>query len=462
MQGLISKYPLDLTGRNPTNLVAGERKLLLNRGNTPFRVVSFDNGGFYANTLTVFDRNGKRLIRGQDYIATYKHVDISDYTGLEVLSAIVILNHSLEQSVTIGAQLVGSDLAFSLDAEEETIAYLEKLPANEVPKWGGLIGDYPQWQPGELQEERWERHHYGYLNESIERIVATLVGGDGEVEDQVRRQIREKYLHFIGSIVTNTLKHINDTNKPHAITKNLVGLGSVANYGVASVEVAIQGTRNDVYLTPMTVLEMAKVFGTNPLEQHINHLYTAHSPTAAQIGVYTRDEFDQMASGKLTTNGTAKDANGVQGWYQSTPNVTIRFSDSSLYTELRSNLKTSYFTKGVLAPTLLGRGNPTSRHYLAANGEWRSFDDLFNSLAKGDSTDIHYAGDIPNPNQALQQIRVTYANIRTYPVGTVVVFRSRYNDEYLNRENGDTPSQWIQYWSNQVAIRGPSDWFILT
>ena len=63
MPSIISKYPLDTTGRSPTNLVSGEKQLLLQRGNTPYRVVSFSQGGFYTPSLKVYDKNFRLLIK---------------------------------------------------------------------------------------------------------------------------------------------------------------------------------------------------------------------------------------------------------------------------------------------------------------------------------------------------------------------------------------------------------------
>jgi len=49
--------------------------------------------------------------------------------------------------------------------------------------------------------------------------------------------------------------HILDLDNPHEVTKTQLGLGSVANYGIASSYVAEQGTSNTYYMTPLRVKE---------------------------------------------------------------------------------------------------------------------------------------------------------------------------------------------------------------
>src|SRR5690606_35165600 len=46
-------------------------------------------------------------------------------------------------------------------------------------------------------------------------------------------------------------EHAKRTDNPHGVTKAQVGLGSVANYGVASQAEAETGTANNKYMTPL-------------------------------------------------------------------------------------------------------------------------------------------------------------------------------------------------------------------
>lgn len=459
MPGLISKYPLDITGRNPTNLVSGEQQLLLNRGDTPHRVVSFKNGGFYAATLRVYDSSFKLLTPKVDYIATYTHVDASAYTGMEICSAVVILNPQIQGSVILGAQMVGGDFAFSLTVEDDTITYLDSLPNGESPEWGAMVGDYPQWQPGELQEERWERHHYGHLNESIERLGAVASGGNGVAEDIERKRIKQRYMDYLDLFTSELSDHIYDRNRPHAITKHDVGLPLVENYASATIAHAQAGTSLTHYLTPLTIEAMLQRFAYLPLKNHMDHLYTAHSPTAAQLNAYTFDQFNAQLDTKLGITETAVNANGVMGYRAAAPGVMVNFGQVNLHNELRLNLNAANFTTGQMQPARLGSGTPTANTILLGNGIWADFRAIYERFTKNTGTDVYYAGYRGSNAAGLQHISSTYANVTAYPVGTVVIFQVSANEQYIGYTNG--ASGWTAYNSYRAAIRAAGGWFVL-
>lgn len=54
---------------------------------------------------------------------------------------------------------------------------------------------------------------------------------------------------------SNIQSHISSTSNPHGVTKAQVGLGSVANYGVATQTEAQTGTATNKYMTPLRVKE---------------------------------------------------------------------------------------------------------------------------------------------------------------------------------------------------------------
>lgn len=459
MTGIKPRYPLDLTGRSPTNLVPGERKILLDRGETPYRVVSFQAGGFYSHSLKVYDSTFKRLKANTDYIATYTHADLSAYTGMEVCSTIVILNPDLTGSVIIGAQIVGSDLAFALGAEDETISYLESLPVGETPVWGGLLGDYPQWQPGELQEALWERHHYGHLNKSIEDIVRAANQGNGEAEDTTRAEIRQLTQVFIDGLDDAVLRHINDTDRPHPITKAHVGLGLVENYPVATLNQAREGSDDGLYLTPQTLQEMLRQFATAPLQEHLDSRFHTHSPTAEQVGTYTTVQLAPRFAAKVGITETVNNAMGFEGYLAANPNQTVRFNQLGLYNELRLNLNAGSISEGVLAPQRLGVGSPGQYAYLGGDGVWRDFMATYRQIANENYTRVYYAGSLGNTTDGLAHIRNTYANATAYPPGTIVVFKVVNNDFHRSYNNGS--SGYTSRESNRAAIRSTSGWFVL-
>lgn len=459
MPSITSIYPLDLTGTNPSNLVAGEKRLLLSRGNTPYRVVSFTQGGFYTPSLKVYDKNFKPLVANKDYVATYKHVDASSYTGIEICSAVVLLNAALTDYVLLDGQMVGSDFAFSQTVEDDTIAYLEGLANGALPTWAGYIGDEPQWQAGELQEDHWEKHHYGYLNASIEQLTMAITAGNGDIEDQVRKAIKDRFNDFISRFQGQVLLHINDHNNPHNLSKDDIGLDQVVNYPVATEAIARAGSSLTHYLTVKGIYAMLDQFGSINLDDHIKVLHTAHNPTAESLGLYTKQQIDSALDKKLPLDGTAADAGGMLGGTVSQPTPARSLSAAEMYSEIRSNLPTSAFTTGRIAPERMGRGTPTKTSVLLATGEWIEFADLYKKYSLGMGNDIYWAGEFANATAGLAAIKSTYTNLEAYPTGTVVIFQitaveTRVYSNGVWTDNSYTPFR--------AAIRSASGWFVLT
>jgi hypothetical protein len=455
---VISKYPLDTTGRSPTNLVPGEKQLLLARGDTPYRVVSFSQGGFYSPSLKVYDKTFKLLTPNVDYIATYKHVDASAYVGIEICSAVVLINAALTDYVLLGGQLVGGDYAFSMTVEDDTIAYLEGLPNGVVPVWAGYIGDEPQWQPGELQEDRWERYHYGNLNSAVERLTAATTSGDGNAETLERNNIRLRYQEFIARFTGQVSSHVNNQANPHGVDKNDVLLDQLQNYAVANTITAKAGVSASHYLTTRGVFDMMAQFGELPLQTHLDARYTTHNPTAAQLNTYIKSAFDTRIETKLPVDGTAVGANGIMGRTTSNPGATVNLSQIPAYNEMRMNLNAANFNVNRVNPARLGINTPTAETLLIATGSWVRFPDLYIWFTAGGGAEIYWAGHQGNNDTALANIRVTFANEAAYPWGTVVIFTVTNVETYRYANGANTPRSHDSF---RACIRTQTGWFVL-
>ncbi|MNX32205.1 hypothetical protein D3C86_624090 [compost metagenome] len=458
MAKVISKYPLDLTGRSPTNLVSGEKHLLLARGNTPYRVVSFSQGGFYTPSLKVYDKNFKLLIERVDYIATYKHVDASAYVGIEICSAVVILKPTITDYVLLGGQLVGSDFAFSLTVEDDTIAYLGTLGAGVLPLWAGFIGDEAQWQPGELQEELWSRPHYGNLNSAVERLTAATTSGNGVAEDIARTDIRTRYQQFMARFTGQVAAHINNHANPHVLDKADIGLEQVTNYPVADSPTARAGSSSAHYLTTRGVFDMVDQFGEIPMRAHLDARYNTHSPTASQLNTYTYAQFDARIDTKLPVGGTAVGANGIMGQPASNPGATVNFGQLPAYFEMRAGLNAYNFNSGRINPALLGIGTPNAGTVFIATGSWLSWHDLYIFLTAGGGSELYWGGYQGNNATALANIQSTFANEAWYPWGTVVLFMVNNLETYSYGNGGNDPHYFDSF---RACIRTRTGWFVL-
>lgn len=71
--------------------------------------------------------------------------------------------------------------------------------------------------------------------------------------------------------------HVNNYNNPHQVTKAQIGLADVPNLSLATRAEAIEGTRNDMFMTPLRVRES--------LGGHLTNTSNPHQVTKAQVGL---------------------------------------------------------------------------------------------------------------------------------------------------------------------------------
>lgn len=100
--------------------------------------------------------------------------------------------------------------------------------------------------------------------------------------------------------------HTDDFGNPHKVTKAQVGLGSVANYPIASTAQAINGTANDVYMTPYLVAQAISSGASQGLSAHMTDFNNPHRVTKGQLGLDLVGNY-ALASVDQAVAGTAND-----------------------------------------------------------------------------------------------------------------------------------------------------------
>lgn len=420
MSDLIPYLPLDLSGTSPINLVANEEQPVLDVDGIAYPVVTLTNGGFYTNGLEVRDKDFNELTPNTDYIATYKHKDASDYTGLEICSAIIILNPELDDTVYVTAQMVGGDLAFSLSVREDTYDYLRGLDET-IPRWAGFLGAEPQWEDGELRRDRWQLAGVESFIFELENIVRGMKEGDPEAEDLFRQYALSEYNTFMDGWSTGLNQHVTNESNPHVDTKDMIGLKDVVNLPVATKAIAEQGTSNAHYLTPGLFFDEADALYLPSLTNHIGDFNNPHAVTAEQLQVYTTQQLDALIASKLATDETAVDSKLYNG-----------ASYLARYNEARANLDAALFTSGIMQPSMLGVGGYNSEYVLMANGQWVALSTLFQQYGAGEGTKILYVGNQGSVSTALNACNATFSDINAYPVGTFVIWRHQHTEYYGN------------------------------
>lgn len=100
--------------------------------------------------------------------------------------------------------------------------------------------------------------------------------------------------------------HVNNTSNPHSTTKAQVGLGNVDNFATANQTDAQAGTRNDLFMTPLRVAQAITTQAGALLQAHINDQNNPHNTTKAQVGLGLVDNY-ATAGQTDAQNGTRND-----------------------------------------------------------------------------------------------------------------------------------------------------------
>lgn len=285
MTMLINKYPLDLTGKSPDNLILGEPHTLVENGQDGMRVFVPNYGAFYTESLVVRDETGTRLKPNVDYIATYLHEEATRRSGLEVCGVIVVINPNVASSVTIEYHVVGGEYAISTNSLEQV---LQTLADDDRPvEWGAIIGKPSEYPAGGHLHALWELYGFEYLVVQLERIQNAVLTGDQAMFDEVRQYaltLFEEGKDYTDQLEGRFEDHLADYTNPHQVTKAQVGLGSVEDYPPATAAEAVAGTATDRYMTPAVT---DSLIANRAKNLNADNLTSGRLPDARFYGTYT-------------------------------------------------------------------------------------------------------------------------------------------------------------------------------
>lgn len=108
--------------------------------------------------------------------------------------------------------------------------------------------------------------------------------------------------------------HTNDGNNPHGTTKAQVGLGNVDNFPTATTEEAINGQASNRFMTPATTAAMLATKVGDEVSSHAGRRDNPHEVTAEQIGAVTTADLDTRLLGYMTNGSTAANADKLSGY----------------------------------------------------------------------------------------------------------------------------------------------------
>ncbi len=268
---IIYKYPLDLTGINPNNLVPAEPHTLpagINRAIVP------NYGAYYAKSLVVRDTGtGQVLVPNEQFKAVQLYQEATTTTGLEVTSVVVVIDPNVGSDVEITYQAIGGEFSYSVQALREMLTTLDL--DNRPVNWGDILGTPTEYPAAPHLHDAGDLYGFEYLVEALDAIRRAVLIGNEAALDEIRsyvnvldnrilpaatleeslaglsndvvitpKTLKQSFDYFAALFLGDPVRseayavHMSLPN-PHDVTKALIGLPDVENTNFAVVDEAL-------------------------------------------------------------------------------------------------------------------------------------------------------------------------------------------------------------------------------
>lgn len=287
---VIIKYPLDLTGLSPDNLVTNESHIAPReraRGFAP------KYGAFFTKSIRIIHvGTGQPLAAGRDYICLHLYEKATRATGQEVCAAVLITNDAMDGEFLITYQVLGGEFSGNVEVIEDLLAQLAL--DNRPVKWGDILGLPNAFPPSEHLHDIDDLYGFEYMVDALERIRAAILLGDYHDHDEIRQRIENLKLFLEEQdqqLQSQIDAHLKDASNPHKTTKAQVGLGNVDNFLTATQVQAETGTDKQSFMTPFLTMASIEHNALTPLRAHIADKSNPHATTKAQVGLGLVDNF---------------------------------------------------------------------------------------------------------------------------------------------------------------------------
>ncbi len=195
----------------------------------------------------------------------------------------------------------------------------------------------------------------------------------------------------------------------------------------------------------MTPLRTAQYIETNfgdDLTRHTTNRQNPHRLTPQQVDSYPVRDVTLMLSQRLNRTGTAVNSLRLGG-----------YTYAQLYANARKDLHAPNVTSERFAQARLGAGSFDHRYILTGDQRWTYIPTLFNQYSSRPPRvfTVGYRGSKANCNSYIAQ---TFADINTYPVGTIVLVRFLHQQGHYNGNGTTTTTLQI----TGAVVRTASGW----
>lgn len=343
---LIYKYSLDLTGESPVNFVRREKQDL---PSGTIRAVVPNYGAFYLDDLEVRDANSGAVLEPEvQYYAVQRSDYASDVTGKEVCTIIVVTDPDVFGRIEYDYRVIGGEFTSSVFGYREMLSKVDWGTVTLLT--GAHLGEPPPFPPAPHLHDAGDLFGFTYVVMALENLkFAILIGHEVDHEE-----LKNRITAIDEAIDQAVLDHVNDTSNSHQVTKMQVGLGKVQNYPMATRSQAEGGSHHSSYMSPLRTEEaidhqfgtrlrqhrsdkgdphrvtksqvgLSRADNTSDVNKPVHYAFASylgshtgsrrnpHNVTAEQLNAYDKQGINTLLNSRLPVNGTAVDANRLQG-----------------------------------------------------------------------------------------------------------------------------------------------------
>lgn len=241
------KYKLDYTGKDPENLVVGEKHHVEHGSKN--RLFAVDNGTYYSDSLKI-RHNNKYLTPWVDFKPIHYFPEASREVAADCTCFFKILDTKLEGDIFLEYQVVGDKYGHNSVAIERIL--WSGVNDDRGVWWNNIEGLPTEWPPAPHIHDVLDFSEWQGRTSIVEQYANMLYQSHDTRLKAVQVSFANAY-RLLRAVHKTTVGVINDhagsIYNPHIETKAQVGYDKLDNYATATRAEAKEGIRSDLRLT---------------------------------------------------------------------------------------------------------------------------------------------------------------------------------------------------------------------
>lgn len=283
------RYPLDPTGNNPDNLIVNE---VHDIGNKAIRAIAPTYGAYYTDTMSLVDESTQLpLVRNVDFSCVELLQDASLRFGKEVCVMVLVLNKNIGSRVRLTYQTVGGQ--FQYNGSSIVNLYEAAIKDARPVNWADVLNAPNEYPPSFHKHMLEDVQGFEPVVAAIERVRNAIVLSDVPAFDALIDWLQVKFGDVnvdVFKLISDLDNHLKDSDNPHNLTKEQIGLGNLANYA----PVTAAETGSDTPVKKYVTYDMLLSFFARKLGDVVNYGPVSETETDADTPVTKYVTYDML------------------------------------------------------------------------------------------------------------------------------------------------------------------------